>query len=195
MVVPSLPGAPASSLAHVQAALPHLRRHAYMIAGNRRQADEDVCACLRAYRRTPALIRHRHAHLDLFRLFHRVAHGPATPDSQDTAPRTAALHTGDAPVAAGAAPSPLARLPSPLARLNVLTAPQRHILTLVSVEGFSVAQAALILDMEIDRAATLLTAARRRLMSSAALHPSLPLPLPLRTTRPDHWRTGPPSSS
>lgn len=51
-----------------------------------------------------------------------------------------------------------------LSRLDVLSAPQRRILMLVAVEGFSLTEAARILDMDLNRAASLLTAARRDLL-------------------------------
>lgn len=134
---------------HVEAILPRLRRHAVMVTGSRHWADETVATCLRAYRLEPGQVRVDHAPADLFRLFHNVAGLAGKP----------ARATGST----GCADT----MPERLRLLGVLSPAQRRVLTLVTVEGFTVKEAADILGMAVDEASVLLGGARKALLAPA----------------------------
>ncbi len=131
--------------AHVKAVLPRLRRHAFILAGDRALADESVFQCLRACREQPDRVRPETVNVDLFRLFYDVAAPQATQPRKSTAGRC-----GDT-----------------FDRLLALPMGHRQVLALASVEGFSVAQCADVLGMPTDRVGTMLAQARR---SFAAVH-------------------------
>lgn len=129
--------------AHVKAVLPRLRRHAFILAGDRALADESVYQCLKACRDQPGRVRPETVSVDLFRLFYDVAapqSGPHTPQSHAT---------------------PSGRCADTFARLLALPMGHRQVLALASVEGFSVSQCADVLGMPNDRVGTLLAEARR----------------------------------
>lgn len=179
--------------AHVKDALPRLRRHAFILAGDRAKADDSVAECLKAYRRDPRRVRPEAAEIDLFRLFHdTAARGitagrpgpvpecpvPECPLPECLLPVAAGVVAGDGPHAApvpGRQPSVPRPIPRPggprsgvprsgvLFRFQALPAAQRQVLTLVSVEGFSIRECAHVLGLPPQRVGTLLAAARRRL--------------------------------
>ncbi|MGC2857773.1 sigma factor-like helix-turn-helix DNA-binding protein [Novispirillum sp. DQ9] len=167
--------------AHVKAALPRLRRHAFILAGDRTVADDSVAECLKAYRRDPGRVRPEAVNIDLFRLFHdttplgaagagRGVVSGVTPPPPSRAMAVAAV----APMAAGgtiagspdddppAAPRP-GRAVGVLGRFQALPPGHRQVLTLVSVEGFSIEECAHVLGLPAQRVGTLLADARRRL--------------------------------
>jgi len=135
--------------------LPRLRRHAYIVSGDRLQADDTVTACLRAYRSDPDRVRPHHARIDMFRLFHEVIGRPADL-TRASSPRPAAMPPRlvvDNPTREGTPPA--------LRALDCLSQVQRRLLALVAVEGFTVAEGARILDLSPTIAALHLAEARR----------------------------------
>lgn len=151
---------------HVEALLPRLRRHAVMLAGSRQRGDETVAVCLQAYRRQPGRVRTTHAQADLFRLFHSIL-GPAVKPAQAGASGGCAdshLHL----IAADTPGHCADTVPDSLRLLETLTSAQRRVLTLVSVEGFTVKEAADILGMAAEETAILLDRARKTLLQPTA---------------------------
>jgi len=133
---------------HVVEALPKLRRHAFIMFGDRTLADASVSQCLEAYKRMPASVRPETASLDLFRLFHGVV---TTPLGHKVQPL---------PLAA------LARNPEtgkPLRDLTRLSAAERQVYGLISVEGLSVAETAQVLGKPEEQVRHLMGRACRAL--------------------------------
>lgn len=173
---------------HVKDALPKLRRHAFILAGNRAVADVSVAECLMAYRRAPHRVRPEAAEIDLFRLFHATtplgmaANSPAASAHRALAVAAATLpasrHSTLAPMAGATLADASDGQPAPshrdgqtagvLGRFRALPAAQRQVLTLVSVEGFSVEECAHVLDVSAQRVGALLAEARRRLANLPA---------------------------
>lgn len=171
--------------AHVKDALPRLRRHAFILAGDRALADESVAECLKAYRRDPQRVRPEAADIDLFRLFHDTAalgitlgrtgspHAramasvaavtPMPPPRQALPAVGADLAEAPGAEAPDSGPEARGRAAGVLGRFQALPAAQRQVLTLVSVEGFSVKECAHVLDLPAQRVGTLLAEARNRL--------------------------------
>ncbi|KJS42832.1 MAG: hypothetical protein VR70_03350 [Rhodospirillaceae bacterium BRH_c57] len=135
--------------AHVKAVLPKLRRHAFILAGDRALADESVLQCLKACREQPDRVRPESVNIDLFRLFYDVA----------------APHSAPPPTQRPAGPG--GRCNATIDRLLALPMGHRQVLALAAVEGFSVAQCADVLGMPPSRVGALLAQARQ---SFAAVH-------------------------
>ncbi|MFA7430457.1 MAG: sigma factor-like helix-turn-helix DNA-binding protein [Rhodospirillaceae bacterium] len=139
-------------------------------------ADASVMDCLVAYRTDPARVRQDAVEVDLFRLLHDAL---ARHVSQTFA-RSRRVAMPPVPAIAGAnhapyLPEPVPdasalenerggdRLPGILGRLQALPPNQRQVLTLVSVEGFSVEECSQVLGVPAHRVGTLLAEARRHL--------------------------------
>lgn len=138
---------------HVQSVLPKLRRHAFVLAGNRDRADELVLRCLEDYRAAPGRVHPISAKVDLFRLFHAALRRPALhsvglPSQKREAHRTEA-------------PAVVAEPRTETASLSGLTADQRCVLALVAVEGFDSAECADVLGLPVNRIVELLRQARQ----------------------------------
>lgn len=171
--------------AHVKAALPRLRRHAFILAGDRTVADDSVAECLKAYRRDPGRVRPEAVNIDLFRLFHdttplgAAGAGRGVVSGATPPPSRALAVAAVSPMAAGdtiaeepddapsAAPRP-GRASGVLGRFQALPPGHRQVLTLVSVEGFSIEECAHVLGLPAQRVGTLLADARRRLAALTA---------------------------
>lgn len=161
--------------AHVRAVLPRLRRHAYILAGDRDQADQSVVECLKAYKKEPHRVRPDAASLDMFRLFHDVNQLPAAvaaPVPPAMAETVSATAEGSAPYASASSArstSHAAQKASPpgnggsdvLRRFQALPPGHRQVLTLVTVERFSATECAHVLGLPKDRVLRLLGEARQ----------------------------------
>ncbi len=127
--------------------LPRLRRHAYLLTGNRHAADEAVTACLAALPRDENGAHFAADEVALFRCFHSAVLAPTDPIA--------------GPDAACEADADLAETRD---RLFALPPLERRVLLLVSLEGFSIADAASILCIQRSRAAAALLGARGRMV-------------------------------
>ncbi len=133
----------------VKAAIPQLRRFARALTGTQQQGDEYVRVCLETVLQEPERLRRSDdAKLDLFAAFHEVWRGVG-----------AVMH------AAGIDPDD----DGDALRRQLATLPERdrEVLLLVALEGFSIDQAATILGIGGDEAATSLESARSRIQRSA----------------------------
>lgn len=161
--------------AHVRAVLPRLRRHAYILAGDRALADESVLECLMAYKKDPSRIRPEAVNVDLFRLFHDTTALGLRPAAAAARRPVAAVATVGAAAgsdgaaeetddAAGTVPSGCSAV---LGRFQALPPGHRQVLTLTTVEGFSTQECAQVLGLPAERVGTLLMEARRILAGIA----------------------------
>lgn len=123
--------------------LPRLRRHAYLLTGNRHSADEAVMACLAALPRDTAGKPCVADDKALFRTFHSAVLAPTEPVA--------------GPDAACEADADLAETRD---RLFALPPLERRVILLVSLEGFTMSEASAILCIERARAARALLSAR-----------------------------------
>lgn len=131
--------------------LPYLRRYARALTGSQERGDRYVRVCLEALLAEPErLDADENLRTGLFRIFHDVWR---TVDS-------VAAEDGTQPGA-----DPLARVERGLASLP---SRERQLLLLVSLEGFSLAEAARILGIEEAQARRDLEAARADIMQQAA---------------------------
>lgn len=130
----------------LRARIPRLRRHAYLLTGNMHAADSAVESCLKSLRRDDNGRPTAADDLDLFRAFHLSLLVPTQP-----VPGPDAACERDS------------RLAEARDRLFALAPVERRIVTLVSVEGFSAAEAADILRMDARRLEALLIEGRRNL--------------------------------
>lgn len=127
--------------------LPRLRRHGYLLTGNRHAADEAVAACLAALPRDAAGKPFAADEVALFRTFHSAVLAPTEPIA--------------GPDAACEADADLAETRD---RLFALPPLERRVLLLVSLEGFTIADAAAVLCIQRGRAAGALMGARSRMV-------------------------------
>jgi len=129
--------------------LPFLRRYARAVTGSQKRGDEWVRLCAEVALRQPDLIAHAEdTKLGVFTLFHRLRQPFGT------------LEEG------GAENSVSGRLKESLTDMAPL---QRQVLLLTVLEGFTVSDAARILDIDVETAERSLEEARRELQRVAAV--------------------------
>ena len=132
----------------VRAAIPQLRRYARALAGTQQQGDEYVRICLETVLQEPERLRQSgDPKRDLFTAFHEVCRG-----------------VGQSFHAAGLDLEPE---DDPLRRqLTTLPELDREVLLLVSLEGFTIDQAAAILDIDDAEASRCMASARMQIQQN-----------------------------
>ncbi len=129
--------------------LPFLRRYARAVTGSQQQGDEWVRLCAEVVMQQPELVsKMEDTKLGVFALFHRLQQP---------------FGALDAPAESG---SVSGRLKESLTEMAPL---QRRMLLLTVLEGFTVADAAHILDIDVDAAERSLQEARRELQRVASV--------------------------
>lgn len=142
-------GAPqtrSSRAAHVRAELPYLRRYARALTGNQEAGDQFTISTLEAILANPSLLEgERSPRIVLFGTFHSVwtAEGrPRAADAASMSEQRAQIH------------------------LNTLTPNSREALLLSTIEEFSDAEIALIMQKDENEVAELIDAAHREMQDS-----------------------------
>ncbi|MBL8835976.1 MAG: response regulator [Alphaproteobacteria bacterium] len=134
--------------------LPFLRRYARAMLGNQKAGDLQVRILLESLLADPTGLDDRDPRVAIYRLLHRIW------ERLDTTLMTRADRLHEATDAAAAqfdADLPIAQ------RLAAMPALDRQVLLLTSMEGFSIGDAARIVDIDVDQAADALARARAEL--------------------------------